>query len=186
MNDDNPTLPLPRMDDAHEPRRRSWKRPALLAGAVIVAAGLTGGTAALASSGGMTPVASVTSAPSADGVSPSTTTPTPGRAPSGAPTAPADGTAPTPPADGAAPAAPGPGAKPGECGPGGPGAPTPPADGTAPTPPTDGTAPTPPTPDSAPGAGERPTPPTDGTAPTPPAPGTEPGTGATPPAQPGS
>lgn len=81
MNDDNPTLPLPRQEDAPEPRRRSWRRPALIAGAVIVAAGLTGGTAALAAqTNGTGPLAaSSTSAPSADGGSTGPgTAPTPG------------------------------------------------------------------------------------------------------------
>ncbi|MDU0326552.1 hypothetical protein RWH43_07235, partial [Microbacterium sp. KSW2-21] len=116
MNDDNPTQPLPRFDEAPEPRRRSWRRPALIAGAVIVAAGLTGGSAALAAQTN-TPLTLATSAPSADGGStgPGAATPgtgaatpgssaTPGATPSDAPTgAPADGTAPaapTAPADG--------------------------------------------------------------------------------------
>ncbi|PTT22787.1 hypothetical protein DBR36_01340, partial [Microbacterium sp. HMWF026] len=67
MNDDNPTLPIPRHEETPEPRRRSWRGPALIAGAVIVAAGLTGGTAALAAQNGATPLAAATSAPSADG-----------------------------------------------------------------------------------------------------------------------
>ncbi len=67
-DDDNPTQPLPRLDDTAEPRRRSWRRPALIAGAVIVAAGLTGGSAALAAqTGGGATLASATSAPSATG-----------------------------------------------------------------------------------------------------------------------
>ncbi|MCI9856877.1 hypothetical protein [Microbacterium proteolyticum] len=68
MNDDNPTTPLPRLDDTTEPRRRSWRRPALIAGAVIVAVGLTGGSAALAAqTNGGSSTAAATSAPSADG-----------------------------------------------------------------------------------------------------------------------
>ncbi|MFB9786935.1 hypothetical protein ACFFLN_06730, partial [Microbacterium testaceum] len=86
MNDDNPTLPLPRQEETPEPRRRSWRGPALIAGAVIVAAGLTGGTAALAAqSSGTGPLAaSTTSAPSADGGSTGagSTAPTPGSTPS--------------------------------------------------------------------------------------------------------
>ena len=38
-DDDNPTLPLPRTEEQPEPQRRRWTRPALIAGAVVVALG---------------------------------------------------------------------------------------------------------------------------------------------------